>query len=262
MRGLRYFVVDAFTNTIFGGNPAGICVIDNQCDKELMQKIATENNLSETAFITKTARGQYDLKWFTPRSEIDLCGHATLGAAFVVRSFLDVGIDTTSFSTQSGKLNVIYDGSLFRMNFPARMPRSVPVTKEMAMAINGVPQAAYLARDLMLVLNSEEEVAGLDPNITGICRLSEGLGVIVTAKGKHVDFVSRCFYPKIGVDEDPVTGSAHSHLIPFWAEKTGKAIMVADQLSARGGRLFCELAGERVIIGGEAVLYLVGEIYI
>ncbi len=258
---MRYFVVDAFSENLFGGNPAGVCVLDAPISAERMQRIATENNLSETAFLLP-AEDHYTLQWFTPKAEIDLCGHATLGTAFVIKNFVDKNAQQMRFATRSGTLYVRMRDDKYVLDFPARMPKRVPVTQEMTAALQAEPLEAYLSRDLMLVLPDEAQVASLDPDFEKIAALEAGLGVIVTAKGKRYDFVSRCFFPKLGVPEDPVTGSAHCNLIPYWAERLKKQEMTAAQLSARGGVLYCENKGDRVEIGGKAVLYLQGELMV
>ena len=258
---MLYFVVDAFSEKIFGGNPAGVCVLDAPISTERMQQVAAENNLSETAFLLRM-EDHYKLRWFTPKAEIDLCGHATLGAAFIVHNFVDQKAEQMRFATKSGMLYVHKREDLYVLDFPARMPKPVPVTKEMAEAIKMEPVEAYLSRDLVLVLNSEDEVAALQPDFERLCVLEPGLGVIVTAKGKQHDFVSRCFYPKLGVPEDPVTGSAHCNLIPYWSERLNKQEMTAAQLSERGGILYCAHKGNRVEIGGKAALYLHGELMV
>lgn len=259
---MKYYVVDAFAEKVFQGNPAGVCVLKEKLDAEIMQKIAAENNLSETAFVYKKSEGQYDLKWFTPKSEIDLCGHATLGTAFVVANFVDAGIRNMSFDTLSGILKVHYENDLFTLNFPSIMPKKIDMPEGIEEALGALPLEAYLARDLMVVLKNDEEVALLKPDFGKILALKQGAGVIVTAKGNTADFVSRCFYPKFGVNEDPVTGSAHSNLIPYWSEKLNKNKMTAVQLSERQGTLYCELVGDRVNMSGRGILYMSGELYI
>lgn len=259
---MKYFVVDAFAENVFGGNPAGVCVVDQPLSSEMMQSIAAENNLSETAFVYKKELGKYDLKWFTPKAEIDLCGHATLGTAFIVANYIDPSVDKMDFSTLSGILTVTRKGGLLEMDFPSRMPEKIEVKAEVERAIGGKPLEAYLSRDLILILEDEKSVRELKPDFDKLLALGDGLGVVVTAKGEESDFVSRCFFPKLGVKEDPVTGSAHSSLIPLWAEKMGKKTMVAKQVSKRGGILHCENASERVRISGGAVLYLKGEIFV
>ncbi|KAF5076142.1 putative isomerase YddE [anaerobic digester metagenome] len=259
---MKYFVVDAFAENVFGGNPAGVCVMEEPLSKEMMQSIAAENNLSETAFVFKRELGKYDLKWFTPKVEIDLCGHATLGAAFVVANYLDTEVTKMEFSTLSGILTVTKSGDLLEMDFPSWMPKEIEVTEEMEKAIGAKPLEAYLSRDLVLLLEDEKSVIALNPDFDKVEKLEEGMILIATARGTEFDFVSRCFVPKAGVNEDPVTGSAHSTLIPYWAKKLGKEEMVAKQVSQRGGILRCKNDGERVRIRGGAVLYLKGEIFV
>lgn len=259
---MKYFVVDAFAENVFGGNPAGVCVMEEPLSKEMMQSIAAENNLSETAFVFKRELGKYDLKWFTPKVEIDLCGHATLGVAFVVANYLDTEVTKMEFSTLSGILTVTKSGDLLEMDFPSWMPKEIKVTEEMEKAIGAKPLEAYLSRDLVLLLEDEKSVIALNPDFDKVEKLEEGMVVIATARGTEFDFVSRCFVPKAGVNEDPVTGSAHSTLTPYWAKKLGREEMVAKQVSQRGGILRCKSDGERVRIRGGAVLYLKGEIFV
>ncbi len=258
---VQYFVVDAFTDRVFSGNPAGVCLPDKQLDEITMQHIAAENNLSETAFVVKEGN-EYGLRWFTPKDEIDLCGHATLATAYIISRFVDIGKERMAFHTMSGLLEVVRKGDLFEMDFPARIPEKALFTEEMAGA-TGIRQGeAYLSRDLVIAVETEEEVQNVSPDFPKLTALADGLGVIITAPGREVDFVSRFFAPKLGINEDPVTGSAHCSLIPFWSERLHKTSLVAKQLSARGGMLWCEMAGERVKISGKASLYLTGEIHI
>ncbi|WP_352400533.1 PhzF family phenazine biosynthesis protein [Anaerotignum sp.] len=257
---MKYYVVDAFTQCVFGGNPAGVCVLEEPLSREIMQYIAAENNLSETAFVYKNKVGKYDLRWFTPKAEIDLCGHATLGTAFVVSHFVDPCVQGMEFSTLSGILTVKRKGNLFEMDFPRRIPEKINITQEMIEAAGVKAKEAYLSRDLILVFEDEDSVVNLNPDFQKVLELEVGLGLVATARGSKYDFVSRCFYPKLGVNEDPVTGSAHSSLIPLWAEKLERSTLRAKQVSNRGGELFCENADERVKIAGEAILYLQGEI--
>lgn len=259
---MKYYIVDAFADGLFKGNPAGICVLDNPIDDNTMQKIAAENNLSETAFAIKSG-SNYNLRWFTPKSEIDLCGHATLGTSYVISNYIDVGIENITFNTASGILKVKRNGDLYEMDFPLREPQKIELSHEIISEAIGInPAEIYLSRDLFVVLENEKQVAELTPNFSKIISIEKGSGVIVTAKGNEVDFVSRCFYPKFGVNEDPVTGSAHSNLIPFWSQRLNKDVMIARQLSARGGTLYCKIAGDRVKISGKAVLYMMGNINI
>ena len=258
---MRYFVVDAFAEEVFKGNPAGVCLLEEWLDDQTLQHIAAENNLAETAFVV--SRGdQYELRWFTPETEIDLCGHATLASAFVLTRFVNPNQTVLRFSTMSGELTVERQGDLFVMDFPARKPVQIPVTRQMEEAI-GVPvREAHRSRDLLLLIDSEEQVRSLKPDLGLVARLPDCFALIVTAKGDKADFVSRFFVPNAGIPEDPVTGSSHSTLIPFWADKLQKQKMTARQLSKRGGTLYCEQCGERVKIAGRAVLYLQGEIYL
>jgi len=258
---MKYYIVDAFTDTLFKGNQAGVCLLDEWLSDDIMQSIAMENNLAETAFVVN--RGDYfDLRWFAPEAEIDLCGHATLAAAFVISNFVDKSVSYMEFHTLSGILSVRKIDDLYELDFPSRKPDEIEITSLMEQAI-GVPvKGAYKSRDTVLLLDSEQEVFGLNPDLGLVAKLPDCFALIVTAKGNEVDFVSRFFAPNIGVPEDSVTGSAHSTLIPFWAERLGKDKMTAKQLSKRGGTLFCENCCERVKIAGKAKLYLEGEIRI
>lgn len=256
---MRYYVVDAFTDKLFGGNPAGVCLLDEWPDKEEMQSIAAENNLAETAFVVKR-EGYYDLRWFTPEVEIDLCGHATLASGFIIANFVDPKALTMRFETQSGTLTVTKHGDIFEMDFPTRLPKKIEVTQLMSQAISTPILEAHLSRDLLLLVDSEKDVKDLTPDLNLLKQIPDCFAVIVTAKGETADFVSRFFAPNAGITEDPVTGSSHSTLIPFWAERLRKSKLTAKQLSKRGGVLYCENCGDRVKIAGKAVLYLQGEI--
>ncbi len=258
---MRYYIVDAFTDRLFHGNPAGVCMLDEWPDDSLMQSIAAENNLAETAFIAKR-EDHYDLRWFSPEVEIDLCGHATLAGAFVISTFADPGAEMMEFRTMSGILSVARQDDLFVLDFPARPPKQIDIIQEMEKAIGTPVTGAYLSRDMMLVVSSEQEVRSLAPDMSLVSKLPGCFGLIVTAKGSGADFVSRFFAPGAGIQEDPVTGSAHSTLIPFWSEVLKKDKMVAMQLSKRGGTLICENCGDRVKIAGRAALYLQGEIFV
>ena len=253
------YQVDAFTSTPFSGNPAAVCPLDTWLDDETMQNIAAENNLAETAFIVQRDEG-YDLRWFTPTVEVDLCGHATLAAAYVVLNHLQPNLDSVSFETISGKLVVSRDGERLSMDFPARAPIPIPVSDALSDALGKAPSEVHLSRDILAVYDSEATVRALSPDQAKLLALEEGFGVIVTAKGDSVDFVSRFFGPKAGVAEDPVTGSAHCTLVPYWSKRLGWSDLVAHQVSARGGELHCELRGDRVIISGHCVLFLTGSI--
>lgn len=256
---MQYFVVDAFTGKLFTGNPAGVCLLDGWLDSETMQSIAAENNLSETAFIVKH-ESHYGLRWFTPEVEVDLCGHATLASAFVIYNFVDRDADALRFETASGLLTVTKKDGLFEMDFPARKPVPTEITSQIVKAVSLPVLEAHSSRDLILLVENERLIRSFMPNFELLKQIDGYLGIVITAKGDDADFVSRFFTPAAGVPEDPVTGSAHSSLIPFWAERLGKDKMIARQLSQRGGTLFCENRGDRVRIAGEAVLYLRGEI--
>ena len=255
------YQVDAFTMGPFTGNPAAVCPLDAWLDDHTMQSIAAENNLAETAFIVASEKG-YDLRWFTPTIEVDLCGHATLAAGYVVLNHLQPDLDSVSFETISGKLTVTRDGERLSMDFPAREPTSATVWEALSDALGQAPSEVHLSRDILAVYDDEESVRRLSPDQARLLALDEGFGVIVTAKGDAVDFVSRFFVPKAGIAEDPVTGSAHCTLVPFWAERLGRSQLVAHQVSPRGGELYCEHRGDRVIMSGECVLFLTGSIHL
>ena len=255
------YQVDAFTMGPFSGNPAAVCPLDAWLDDDTMQSIAAENNLAETAFIVASEKG-YDLRWFTPAIEVDLCGHATLAAGYVVLNHLQPDLDSVSFETISGQLTVTRDGELLSMDFPARPPTPAIVWEALSDALGQPPSEVHLSRDILAVYDDESSVRRLSPDQAKLLALDEGLGVIVTAKGDAVDFVSRFFVPKAGIAEDPVTGSAHCTLVPFWAERLGRSKLVAHQVSPRGGELHCEHRGDRVIMSGQCVLFLTGSICI
>lgn len=258
---LTIYQVDAFAKEVFRGNPAAIVPLENWLDAELMQRIALENNLSETAFFVKK-NDVYEIRWFTPTFEIDLCGHATLASAFVIFEILKAEESQVKFhSHKSGELSVEKKGDRFILDFPSRPVAPVEIPDGLIEAIGKEPKEVFKARDYFLVYENEQEIADIAPDFTRLLKV-DAHGFIVTAKGDSADFVSRFFAPEVGVFEDPVTGSAHCNLIPFWAERLGKTEMFAKQISARGGELFCELKGGRVKIGGNAVLYLKGEIYV
>ena len=251
---LPYFQVDAFTSRVFGGNPAGVCPLNAWLPDETLQAIAAENHLSETAFFVGRD-GAYELRWFTPTVEVDLCGHATLGAAFVIFKELGFAGEKVRFKTKIGELGATRDGERIVLDFPAwSAPRCAEVPALLAEALGWLPRELYRNRDFLAVFSSEAEIRSLKPDATLLARL-DCLGVICTAPGTDSDFVSRFFAPGAGIVEDPVTGSAHSTLIPYWCKRLGKSRLYARQLSQRGGELFCEDRGERVGIGGHAVLY-------
>ena len=255
---LPLYQVDAFTSRLFGGNPAAVVLLDEWLPDEVLAAIAAENNLSETAFVLPRP-DIVPLRWFTPAVEVDLCGHATLGSAQVLFRHVFPALDRLTFDTKSGHLMVTKNGDLLSMDFPARPGKEVAVTDDLAAALGRRPGAAYRARDLMAVFGSAREVRDLQPDFQRIAAL-DAFAVMVTAPGDGVDFVSRFFAPAKGIPEDPVTGSAHCTLIPYWAARLGKTELTARQLSRRGGELYCRLRGERVDIAGRAVEYLKGEI--
>ena len=255
------FQVDAFTAEVFGGNPAAVCVLGGWLEERLMQAIAAENNLSETAFLVRRGEG-YGLRWFTPRAEIDLAGHPTLAAAFVVFELLEPGRREVRFETErSGVLTVRREGELLAMDFPSRPAAPCPAPGALAAGLGAEPLEVLRARDYLAVLPSEAAVRAVRPRFDLLESL-DSPGVIITAPGDGADFVSRFFAPRHGVPEDPVTGSAHSTLIPYWAGRLGRKTLRALQVSERGGELFCEDRGERVGIAGRAALFLEGEIRI
>lgn len=256
---LDIFQVDAFTSELFRGNPAAVVPLDKWLPAEVMQSIALENNLSETAFFVATDDG-YDLRWFTPTFEIDLCGHATLASAHVLFSELGIADEILRFQSKSGLLTVTRDGERLVLDFPVRPAVAAEAPKGLFEAIGLEPKDVLRSRDYMLVYETEDEIRNISPDFSALAKIHTH-AVIVTAQGDKSDFVSRFFAPEVGINEDPVTGSSHSNLIPYWAEKLGKTKMFARQLSSRGGELYCELAGDRVKIGGDAVLYMKGEIY-
>lgn len=260
---LTLYQVDAFTNKLFGGNPAAVIPLKRWLDTDLMQKIALENNLSETVFFVPSERKgvDYDIRWFTPLIEINLCGHATLASAYTIFSILKERKKKIVFSSQSGLLTVGKEKSRLLMDFPSWKPeRFNEYSPALSSMLNGAEiVGVYKHRDLLVELINEEAVKKCEPDFSAMKKHFDKL--IITAQGKDADFVSRFFAPGAGIDEDPVTGSAHSQLIPFWSEKLGKSKMQAKQLSQRGGDIFCEQVNkERVIMGGECVFYMKGVI--
>jgi PhzF family phenazine biosynthesis protein len=260
------YQVDAFTGEVFHGNPAAVCLLEEWLRDTTLQAIAAENNLSETAFLV-SREGGYRIRWFTPATEVNLCGHATLASAHVLLTELEDAEAPVNFHSASGELNVsMRPDGLLELDFPARAPRLAETPSLLTEALRQTPEAVFAADNesgevdnWLAVFDTEASVAALAPNFTLMQRL-DGLGVIATAPGTGVDFVSRYFAPKAGINEDPVTGSAHCTLAPYWAKRLGKDRLQARQISRRGGELQCELAGERVLIAGRAVTYLRGQI--
>jgi PhzF family phenazine biosynthesis protein len=259
---LSIYQVDAFAKKVFQGNPAAVVPLDHWLEDELMQKIAMENNLSETAFFVKTGDG-FHLRWFTPEYEIDLCGHATLASAYVIKNFLQPDIPGINFTTEkAGTLIATVQDDIYTLNFPSHMPDSCDVPETLLQCL-GISSAVEIlrSRDYFVVLPNEEAVKNIEPDYNQMKEL-DTIGVIVTAKGNSADVVSRCFYPGAGIPEDPVTGSAHCNIVPYWSEKLGKIKLYCKQLSPRGGDLHCELDKDRVLMSGKCVLYMRGEILI
>jgi PhzF family phenazine biosynthesis protein len=254
------YQIDAFTSRLFSGNPAAVCPLEDWLEDGVLQAIAAENNLSETAFFVKHGE-RYHLRWFTPALEVDLCGHATLASAFVILNHLEPSRDAVVFDTLSGELRVSRDGGLLSMDFPARPPQPCELPPKLVEALGRAPQVTLASRDLMAVFATEDDVRLLAPKMAVLAEV-DAFAVIVTAPGREVDFVSRFFAPRAGIDEDPVTGSAHSTLVPYWAKRLSRPTLHAWQVSPRGGELWCEDRGNRVIIKGNSVRYLEGVVQI
>jgi PhzF family phenazine biosynthesis protein len=259
---IKMYQADAFTDKMFGGNPAAVCVLDKWLDDSIMQNIAMENNLSETAFLVKK-ENVYELRWFTPVIEVDLCGHATLASSHILFSYYEKNSTELVFhSKRSGTLKARKNDDRITLNFPVDTYKKIEPHIKLYESIGIDANECYLGKtDYMLVYNSEEEIKNINPDFGKMCKI-DARGVIVTAKGNTADFVSRFFGPQSGVNEDPVTGSAHTTLTPFWADRLGKNKLTAMQLSNRKGYLECELKGNRVEISGQAVTYFKGEINI
>ena len=257
---LDIYQIDAFSSKPFAGNPAAIVPLESWLPDKVMQSIAMENNLAETAFFVSNGDG-YDLRWFTPTVEMDLCGHATLASAWVIFEILGTDQTTLRFQTRSGELTVEKQGEQLVLDFPSRPPVAAEAPEGLIDAVGAEPKEVLKSRDYMLVYDSEADILAIKPNFEALSKI-KAHAVIVTAKGDSSDFVSRFFAPEVGVPEDPVTGSAHCTLIPYWADKLGKNELFAKQVSSRGGELQCELRGDRVKMGGTAALYMKGEIYL
>ena len=257
---IHLYQVDAFTNHLFGGNPAAVCPLQSWLPDHLMQSIAAENNLAETAFFVPEADA-FRLRWFTPIAEVDLCGHATLAYAAILFRQLAFAGDTIRFLTRSGLLTVTRNHDLLSMDFPATVPTPCPIPAALAEALGSQPQQAFRAFDYIALFASEEEILSLKPDFRKLANL-DLRGVCVTAPGNASDFVSRFFAPTVGIDEDPVTGSAHCELTPLWSGITGKTSLSAIQRSPRGGSILCELRQDRVILTGQATLYMTAEIHL
>jgi PhzF family phenazine biosynthesis protein len=257
---LTIYQVDAFAEKVFQGNPAAVVPLEDWLEDDLMQKIAMENNLSETAFFVKTDTG-FHIRWFTPEYEIDLCGHATLASAYIIKNFVEPHLAEINFTTQkAGSLRAMAKDGIYTLDFPARMPQAATTPAQLFKSLNISTAVEVLkSRDYFVVLPNEEAVLNTEPDFTLMKEL-DTVGVIVTAKGHTADVVSRCFYPGAGIPEDPVTGSAHCNIVPYWTEKLGKTKLFCKQLSARGGDLHCEFDGDRVLMSGKCVLYMEGSL--
>lgn len=256
---MKQYVVDAFTDRIFAGNPAAVCVMDKWPDDDLMQKIAIENNLSETAFCVKDG-DSYRLRWFTPGGEVELCGHATLATAYVIFRFVEPTATLVRFDTLSGRLTVEKLGDLLTMDFPAFELAPLELTEVLTTALGVKPLEAYMGADIVCVLENEAQLRAVQPD-QDVIRKLDGVCLHITAPGDSYDCVTRSFAPKCGVAEDPVCGRGHCHVIPYWAKKFGKNELAAYQASKRGGVLYTRVEGERVILAGKAALFSEAEIF-
>ena len=257
---LDIYQVDAFTSEVFGGNPAAVVPLKEWLPDSLMQSIAEENNLAETAYFVPKG-DHFEIRWFMPHAEIDLCGHATLASAYVIFNFLRPDLDVVEFPSQSGPLKASQKDGKIELDFPTRAPEPIEIPEEVFESFNYKPLEAHASRDLILLFESEEQIRTIQYQLKSLKHLPY-LGIVPTAKGEKADFVSRVFDAVASMPEDPVTGSTHATLIPFWSKRLGKDKLLAHQLSDRGGVLYCKQAGDRVYIAGNAVLYLKGKIYL
>ena len=257
---LSLYQIDAFANKVFEGNPAAVIPLEDWLPAKTMQLIASENNLSETAFFCPSDNN-YEIRWFTPNGEIELCGHATLASAYVLFNILNYKTEQIEFNSLSGRLTVKKVNDLFRLDFPSQNPIKCKTPRLLTEGLGRESNNCYKNEDYLVVFETENEIANINPDFNKL-KMLDSRGVIITAPGLNYDFVSRAFFPKYGVLEDPVTGSAHTKLIPYWAEKFGRSKLIAKQVSKRGGELFCENHKNRVYISGHAKLYMKGEIEI
>lgn len=255
---MKQYIVDAFTDKLFSGNPAAVCILDSFPDEVLMKNIAAENNLSETAFAVKE-NDRYRIRWFTPECEMDFCGHGTLAASFVIFRFFENDIDELHFNGNIGDFTVYRSEDMIKMKFPSYQLNHTEITDTMIEALGTIPLAAYKDRDIMFVLRDESEVRDLQPDMKLLSRL-DGAGIVVTARGSEYDCVSRVFGPAFGIDEDPVTGSSHCMIAPYWSKRLNKNNITAFQASERTGILYCECTDNTVIVSGKAVLFSINEI--
>jgi len=252
------YQIDTFTGNLFSGNPAAVCPLEKWLDESILQSIAAENNQSETAFFVKESNA-YRIKWFTPVCEVDLCGHATLASAYVYFRYTNSESDIIKFLSRSGELIVTKNADLLSLNFPSKNLKSSKLSQDIIDAVNIEPIEVFKSDDYILIYDNQDQIIQLDPIMEKLKDI-DLRGVIVSAPGINCDFVSRFFAPKFGINEDPVTGSAHCSLVPYWSDKLGKNTLHAIQLSKRGGELFCEMKGDRVIISGKVVEYMNGQI--
>jgi PhzF family phenazine biosynthesis protein len=257
---LDIYQIDAFSEKVFKGNPAAVIPLEQWLPNNIMQNIAYENNLSETAFFIPAKKG-YHIRWFTPKSEVKLCGHATLASAYVIFNILNENSNEIVFDSLSGELSVIKSGNLFILNFPIQKPVRCEVPKKLIEGLGKKPISCYRNEDYLAVYEKQIDISSINPDFN-ILKQLDLRGVIITAPGIECDFVSRFFVPKLGIDEDPVTGSAHTQLMPYWSDKLNKIKLEARQISSRGGILYCEQKDDRVLIAGSAVKYLSGTINI
>lgn len=257
---MKCYMVDAFTDAIFKGNTAAVCILDKWLPDDLMQDIARENNQPATTFTVKNGE-QFELRWFTRSEEINLCGHGTLATAYVLMRFIVPGLDNILLQTQSGLLKITKREDLYEMDLPAYELKQVPVTEEMEQAIGFRPLEAWMGRDLVCVMADEEQVRQANPDQEKVKNLN-GLILHITAKGNEYDCITRSFAPKLGTPEDPVCGSGHCHVIPLWSEKLNKQSLLAYQASQRSGVLYCRMAADRVFMAGKAVLYSSAEVFL
>ncbi len=254
------YQIDAFTDGVFKGNPAAVCPLKEWLDKDTMLNIAAENNLSETAFFVSNG-DSFELKWFTPKIEIDLCGHATLATAYVIFNYLKPDLNVVKFMTNSGELIVNRNENFLIMNLPSSKPEPAKTPPQLIDGLKATPIEVLRSRDYLAIFSSEDVIRSIKPDF-GILKGLDCLGIIISAIGDNADFVSRFFAPGAGINEDPVTGSAHATLIPYWSNKLGKKALHAFQISERQGEIFCKDLGDRVEISGQAITYLIGEIEI
>lgn len=256
---IKLYQIDAFTNKVFSGNPAAVCPMESWPADALLQHIAAENNLAETAYFVKSKEG-FHIRWFTPKAEVNLCGHATLATAYVIFNFFNYSDSVISFQSRSGILTVTKDKEWYALNFPVDKIDKIALTPEITACFDVMPGEAYRgSSDIMLVFSSQRNIENITPDFFQIAKL-KARGIIITAPGTDTDFVSRFFAPLVGIDEDPVTGSAHTTLVPYWSKQLGKTELTARQVSSRGGYLKCKLLNDRVEISGQGAFYLLGEI--